>query len=162
MKTPTKEQLADPIWWDENAPDGAEFYGREAKDWCQCWYKKDPVWSAYFNECWHAFGHDTDMLDAFFRDRFDSLVSRPPKAHTLSHVYVVLPCSDYEGYEDPFGAYATLDEARRAVREYIDATTIWSDWIHVVLVPIGVSIVEQDTDFPVVASWKRETRMVEV
>ena len=25
MDKPTEEQLRDPKWWDENAPDGAEF-----------------------------------------------------------------------------------------------------------------------------------------
>lgn len=42
---PTKEQLADPKWWDEHAPEGAMYWGPDTPYYCECFYKESSgVW----------------------------------------------------------------------------------------------------------------------
>lgn len=46
MKAPTEQQLRDPEWWDENAPEGATHYWAPSSD----WYRVDPdgtTWAFY-------------------------------------------------------------------------------------------------------------------
>jgi hypothetical protein len=69
----------DRAYWDEVAPEGAEFYAPETKGWTEGWYiKKKGVWH-WFNDNgeWYDFSADSVTAALFSSQRIDNLLSRP-------------------------------------------------------------------------------------
>lgn len=52
MKTPTQQQLNDPAWWDENAPEGATHFWGPSSDWYRV--DADGTTYAFYDNQWRA------------------------------------------------------------------------------------------------------------
>jgi hypothetical protein len=66
-------------YWDEVAPEGAEFYGEEDYEWVESWYKKqDGIWYRHIGvQGWTNISNAGCDFDDFIHSRAGSLINRP-------------------------------------------------------------------------------------